>query len=98
MFELTQTAELDNWHGDVGELAWVAFLEDIRRFLGKKPPAAAVARAVAAVTRPKGEQGDVPPLGVMPFAKRSGVVEDDGLAYGMVEESIFANDLRLAQV
>ena len=37
-------------------------------------------------------------LGVMPFANRSGVVEDDGLAYGMVEESIFANDLRLAQV
>ena len=87
MFDLTQTAELDNRHGDVGDLAWVAFLEDVRRRLAKEPPAAAVARAVAAVTRPKGEQGDVPSL-----------AEDDGLADGMVEESIFATDLRFAQV
>ena len=98
MFDLTQTAELDNRHGDVGDLAWVAFLEDVRRRLAKEPPAAAVARAVAAVTRPKGEQGDVPSLAVMPFANRSGVAEDDGLADGMVEESIFATDLRFAQV
>jgi hypothetical protein len=34
----------------------------------------------------------------MPLANRSYVAEDDALAYGLVEEPIFATDLRFAQV
>ncbi len=91
MFELTQTAELSHWQGDAGDRAWVAFLEDVRLFLAKERAAAAMAHAVAgAAPQPKGEQGDVPSLAVMPFANRSGGAEDDALAYGMVEDVIAA--------
>eukprot|EP01036_Dinobryon_divergens_P050712 gene50712-67892_t len=36
MFELTQTAELSHWTGDVADKAWVVFLGDVRRFVGKE--------------------------------------------------------------
>ncbi len=35
MFELTQTAELSHWTGDASDRAWVAFLSDVRRFVGR---------------------------------------------------------------
>ena len=35
MFELTQTAELTHWQGDVGDRAWLAFLNDVERFILK---------------------------------------------------------------
>jgi TolB-like protein len=40
MFELTQTAELSHWTGDAGDWAWLAFLGDVRRFVGRKVLAA----------------------------------------------------------
>ena len=43
MFELTQTAELSHWDGSPIDKAWVAFLADVRRFIGRsdaaQPPA-----------------------------------------------------------
>ena len=33
MFELTQTAELFHWQGDVADKVWLAFLGDVRRFV-----------------------------------------------------------------
>jgi len=35
MFELTHTADLSQWKGDVHDPRWVAFLEDVRRFVHK---------------------------------------------------------------
>ena len=35
MFELTQTAELAHWRGDVTDGAWLAFVAGLRRFVGK---------------------------------------------------------------
>ena len=43
MFELTQTAELSHWTGDAGDRAWLAFLSDVRGFVGSPsviPPGA----------------------------------------------------------
>lgn len=34
MFELTQTADLSHWAGDVGDGAWLSFLNDVRDFAG----------------------------------------------------------------
>ncbi len=105
MFELTQTAELSHWRGDVGDKAWVAFLSDVKRF---------VAKAVAAVMEPSaveetpaspqetlrpGQRGDAPSLAVLPFTNRSGLDEDDVFAVGLVEDVISAlsqgSDLRV---
>jgi adenylate cyclase len=36
MFELTQTADLSHWQGDVGDQAWRGFLTDIERFVGRR--------------------------------------------------------------
>ena len=35
-FELTQTAELSHWRGDVNDPAWQDFIADVRSFLGLK--------------------------------------------------------------
>ena len=38
MFELTQTADLKDWHGDREDRAWISFVEDVRRLVS--PPEA----------------------------------------------------------
>ena len=40
-FELTQTAELSHWRGDVNDPAWQGFIADIRAFLGPQSDAPA---------------------------------------------------------
>jgi TolB-like protein len=94
MFELTQTAELSHWNGAADDRAWQAFLADVRRFVGREAPVApAPARVVAAPQAPKSERGEKPSLAIMPFANRSGVAEDDGLAFGMAEDIVSAISL-----
>ena len=93
MFELTQTAELSHWQGDNSDRGWVAFLADVKRFVAKDAPVAPQPVAVAALHVPKGERGERPSLAVMPFTNRSGVAEDDALAFGMVEDIISAISL-----
>ncbi len=105
MFELTQTAELSHWQGDASDKAWTAFLSDVKRFVAKEeaPAAAAPATPLAAPTAPNieaaapparmGERGERPSLAIMPFANRSGLSEDDVLAYGMVEDIVSAISL-----
>lgn len=39
MFELTHTADLAHWDGDVGDKAWLAYLSDVKRFVAKGAPA-----------------------------------------------------------
>jgi TolB-like protein len=36
MFELTQTAELSHWQGASEDSAWLAFLSDVQRFVGRQ--------------------------------------------------------------
>ena len=90
MFELTQTAELSHWTGDAGDRAWLAFLGDVRRFVGREAvsPAAPISEAPAP---PKpGERGEAPSLAVLPFTNRSGLPADEVFAIGMVEDLIDA--------
>ena len=91
MFELTQTADLIHWNGDDDDRAWLAFLDDVRRYVGRKSEAVSAAPLAAAPPPPKpSARGDAPSIAVLPFANRSGLPEDDILADGMVEDLIDA--------
>jgi TolB-like protein len=43
MFELTHTADLSDWNGDVRDQAWQSYVAGVRRFVDKDSPAAATA-------------------------------------------------------
>ncbi len=90
MFELTQTADLSHWTGDAGDRAWLAFLSDVRRFVGREVVAAPVIEAPQPALVKTGERGEAPSLAVLPFTNRSGVPEDEVFAIGMVEDIIDA--------
>ncbi len=96
MFELTQTAELAHWQGDPADRAWMTFLADVRRFVGREAAAAAPRTTTAPTpvtaqeTLKPGQRGDAPSLAVLPFTNRSGQAEDDVFAIGLVEDVISA--------
>ena len=96
MFELTQTAELAHWQGEAADRAWMTFLADVRRLVGREAPAAATRPATAPTpvtaqeTLKPGQRGDAPSLAVLPFTNRSGQAEDDVFAIGLVEDVISA--------
>ena len=91
MFELTQTAELSHWAGDAGDKAWLAFLGDVRRFVGREveTPAPLPEARPPEPAKP-GERGGAPSLAVLPFTNHSGLAEDEVFAFGMVEDLIDA--------
>lgn len=66
MFELTQTAELSHWQGNVGDTAWRALVSDIRGFVAKGSaltvdmPAQAVAAQSVSDTQSLGQTGLAP--------------------------------------
>jgi TolB-like protein/Flp pilus assembly protein TadD len=85
MFELTQTANLTDWRGQAHELAWEAFLADIRRIVeAKDAPAPKVTAPAAAAGLPKGSIR--PSIAVLPFINRSRSDEDEFFAQDMVED------------
>jgi TolB-like protein len=95
MFELTQTADLAHWTGDAGDRAWLAFLSDVRGFVGRETsaPVAPVSTSEPApepASAKPGERGQAPSLAVLPFTNRSGLSEDDVFAEGLVEDVISA--------
>jgi TolB-like protein len=86
MFELTQTADLSRWTGDVKDLAWRGFLADVRRFVEKdaaREPAVSASLAAAAKPSPRGSR---PSIAILPFINRSGIAADDVIADGMAED------------
>jgi TolB-like protein/TolA-binding protein len=93
MFELTQTADLTHWTGTFDDPAWLAFLRDVRGFVGREPgfteAAPITTEATPAPPKPSA-RGDAPSLAVLPFTNRSGLPEDDIIAEGMVEDLIDA--------
>ncbi len=94
MFELTQTADLSHWTGDVADQAWLAFLSDVRRFVGREAVAPAPAPVAQAPAPAKpGKRGEAPSIAVLPFTNRSGLAEDEVFAFGMVEDLIDALSL-----
>jgi TolB-like protein len=95
MFELTQTAELSHWTGEVNDKAWVSFLADVRRFVGaggaEALPPATPETAAAVAAQPRSDHR--PSLAILPFTNRSGERADDVFADGMVEDLISALSL-----
>jgi TolB-like protein len=83
MFELTQTAELSHWTGDAGDRAWLAFLGDVRRFVGSSP----AKPLAAAQTRAEPDLKSVS-IVVLPFANMSGDAEQEYFADGISEDII----------
>ncbi|MFM5894947.1 MAG: TIR domain-containing protein [Novosphingobium sp.] len=90
MFELTQTADLAHWTGAADDKAWLGFLSDVRRFVGREATATPIIAAPEPAPVRHGERGEAPSLAVLPFTNRSGVPEDEVFAIGMVEDVIDA--------
>ena len=82
MFELTQTSDLSRWAGDANDPAWLAFLADVRRLVGRRDEGPT---PVQLVTATEFKLPSKPSIAVMPFANLGGTVEDH-FADGMVEE------------
>ena len=82
MFELTQTAELSHWMGDERDRVWQDFLDDVRRFVGRKDQAPEL---VAIVAKPQQSSTrsvsvDRPVLAIPPF--KGSVETEPGLDLG----------------
>ncbi|MDZ4776867.1 MAG: TIR domain-containing protein [Alphaproteobacteria bacterium] len=80
MFELVQTAELSHWDGAGDDKAWLAFLADVQRLVGRETRAA-----------PKAEpspmrRGERPSLAMLPLANLSNDPEQTYFADGMTQE------------
>lgn len=92
IFELTQTADLSGWNGDLGHPSWRSLVVEIREFLGRDPELGMAsgqpAKTPALPPVKHGERGDAPTLAVLPFTNRSGLEEDEVFAIGMVEDVI----------
>ena len=88
MFELTQTADLSHWKGDLGDKAWAALLDDVRGHIGRRVAATRSALPIPETSTMSEEasRGEAPSLAVLPFTNRSGLPEDDILAEGLVED------------
>ena len=97
MFELRQTAELGHWNGAPGDAGWLAFVEDVAKFVSKPyQPAhqprlidpAPAARAVAATPVPGSllAVDTSPLLGVLAFDNLSSDEELTFFCEGVSEE------------
>jgi TolB-like protein/Flp pilus assembly protein TadD len=74
MFELTQTADLAHWKGEAEDKAWLAFLGDVRRRVGRGGPEPVESAAPAPASAP--DRGGAPIVAVLPLAHRA---DDDAL-------------------
>ncbi len=79
MFELTQTAELSHWTGDAGDAAWLGFVDDVRRVVGREAPQAGHAPKPVAVA-------SEPILAVLPFDNQSNDADMQFFSDGVSEE------------
>jgi adenylate cyclase len=86
MFELTQTAELSHWQGEPADKAWLAFLDDVKRFVGEGAPAAAEVSSAAPSLAAR--QPDKLSICVLPFANMSNDAEQEYFADGISEDII----------
>jgi TolB-like protein/Tfp pilus assembly protein PilF len=86
MFELTQTAELSHWQGEPADKAWLAFLDDVKRFV--QPGAPAVVAVSSAAPFRATRQPEKLSICVLPFANMSADAEQEYFADGISEDII----------
>jgi TolB-like protein/Tfp pilus assembly protein PilF len=85
MFELTQTADLTHWRGDVGDTVWQSFVSDVRRMVGRSAaPLEPVVPTCASVLPVAG--AGIPNAGVLPFIYRGIDGEFQFLAEDLTED------------
>jgi TolB-like protein len=68
MFELTQTVDLSHWHGEVDDKGWLAFLDDVKRMVGRHTPEPAPVPDAHLVATSNG----ISTVAVIPFTSRVG--------------------------
>ncbi len=88
MFELTQTAELSHWQGEKSDAAWLGFLGDVARFVGREraPAPAALPLAPASATAQPSARSARPSIAILPFTNRSTERSDEVFAGGTGED------------
>ena len=98
MFELTQTAELSHWTGDAGDRAWLAFLDDVRGFVGKERAVLVPMPSLAAVAA-KSAPAPETLLAVLPFDNLSSDAEmayfSDGVSDDILGRIMRGSKLRV---
>ena len=87
MFELTQTADLTQWHGDFRDPAWLALVADVRRRIAQRAPIfdAPAATGPAPVTTLEASK---PRVVILPFVNMSGDAEQEYFSDGVTEDII----------
>jgi TolB-like protein/Tfp pilus assembly protein PilF len=96
MFELTQTADLSHWTGEVSDKAWQSYLAGLRRFVEKGSLGAQLPAEVSQIrarlpdTSSTGDSAveRAPSIAVLPFANLSGDKEQEYFSDGLAEEII----------
>ena len=87
MFELTQTADLAHWQGGATDKSWLAFLTDVRRFVGRERAAAPFVSAPQISTPPKSHGGaDGSRIVVLPFRARASDEIEQVTAEGLTDD------------
>jgi TolB-like protein len=83
MFELTQTADMSHWTGDVDDKAWRGFLADLQGFVGHKAPPPKIAAPQPAP--PAKAQRGRPGLAIAPWQF---IAADEAFAQGLIDETL----------
>jgi TolB-like protein/Flp pilus assembly protein TadD len=92
MFELTHTAELQDWDGDPADARWQTFMEGVRRFVGKgaTPVSAASSATGTGATGTGDDLFKRPAVAVLPFANLSGEPEQEYFVDGITQDIVSA--------
>jgi TolB-like protein len=85
MFELTQTVELVHWRGAADDKAWLAFLDDVRRMVGRSETVPS-APGAAPTPPPHGPGSGAPNVAVLPLTHRAGDENLELLGEDLTEE------------
>ncbi len=85
MFELTQTAELAHWQGAPDDRAWLAFLADVQRFVGRQAAPAPVKETLREIIAEPPKPAETL-LAVLPFDNLSSDAEMQFFSDGVSED------------